>query len=75
MGVGGPIFNTFKDFLANRQQHVLVDRNFSQFKAVVSGVPQCSVLGPLLFILYTAHMWNDLENKIVFYANKNNFVH
>ena len=36
MGVGGPVFNIFKDFLSNRQQRVLVDRNFSQFKPVVS---------------------------------------
>ena len=65
MGVGGPVFNIFKDFLSNRQQRVLVDRNFSQFKLVVSGVAQCSVIGPLPFILYTAYMWNNLKNKII----------
>ena len=44
MGVYGPIFNLFKDFLTNRQQRVLVDENFSQFKSVVSGVPQgCAI--------------------------------
>ena len=69
MGIGGPVFNLFKDFLFNCQQRVLVDGNFSQFKPVVSGVPQGSVLGPLLFILYTADMWNDLENKIISYAD------
>ena len=63
------VFNIFKDFLSNRQQHVLVDGNFSQYKPVVSNVPQGSVLDPVLFILYTADMWNDLENKIISYAD------
>ena len=69
MGAGGPVFNIFKDFLFNRQQRVLVDGNFSHFKPVVSGVPQGSVLGLLLFILYTANMWNDLEYKFILYAD------
>ena len=71
MGVGGPVFNIFKDYLSNHQQCVLVDGNFSEFKPVASSV-QDSVLGPLLFILYTADMWNDLENKIISYADDTN---
>ena len=36
----------------------------------MSGVPQKSVLVPLSFILFTADMWNNLENKVV-YADGN----
>ena len=69
MGVGGPMLNMFQDFLTNRRQRVAVDGRFSQFRPVVSGVPQGSVLGPVLFILFTADMWNNLENKIISYAD------
>ena len=47
----------------------MFDGNFSQFKPVVSGVPQGSVLVPFFFILYTADMWNDFENKIISYPD------
>ena len=68
-GVGGPIFNVLKNFLSERRQRVNVDSSFSHFKPVLSGVPQGSVLGPLLFILYTADMWHNLENKLIAYAD------
>ena len=53
MGVGGFVFNILKFLLTNRQQGVLVDGIFDHFKPLASGVPQNSVLGSLLFILYT----------------------
>ena len=68
-GVGGPIFKVLKSFLSDRHQRVCVDGSFSNFKPVLSGVPQGSVLGPLLFILYTADMWHNLENQLIAYAD------
>ena len=58
-----------KEFLSERKQCVAVDGKFSNTERVLSGVPQGSVLGPLLFILFTADLGDNLENKIVSHAD------
>ena len=45
---------------------VLLD---SEWIPIVSGVPQGSVLGPLLFILYTSYMLEQVENRLYAYAD------
>ena len=50
-------------------QRVSVEGNFSDFLMVRSGVPQGSVLGPLLFILYTSDMWHNIESNMIAYAD------
>ena len=56
-------------FLSNRSQHVKVDGCPSKLFDVVSGVTQDSVLGPLLFLLYTSELFSILENKLIGYAD------
>ena len=68
-GVGGSFLSILTEFSMNRTQRVVVDGQCSEWRNVVSGVPQGSVLGPLLFILYTHDMWFGLENKLVAYAD------
>jgi hypothetical protein len=51
-GICGQLLNWIKHFLTNREQYVVIDRFYSSAASVVSGVPQGSVLGPILFIIY-----------------------
>ena len=68
-GVGGLILRVFQNFLSSRTQRVKVDGVFSSSIDVVSDVPQGSVLGPLLFLLYIADLPRLLQNELVGYAD------
>ena len=48
LGVGGPFLSILTEFLSNRLQRIVVDGQFNDYRDVVLGVPQGSVLGPLL---------------------------
>ena len=68
-GVGGLILKVFQNFLSSRTQRVKVDGVCSSSIDVVSGVPQGSVLGPLLFLLYIADLPRLLQNELIGYAD------
>jgi hypothetical protein len=59
-GVCGPVLEWFKDYLSGRQQYIKVNGKRSNPKTVLCGVPQGSILGPLLFIIYV----NDLPDVL-----------
>ena len=69
VGIGGSVLSILTEFPSNRSQQVMVDGCRSKLVNVVSGVPQGSVLCPLLFLLYTSELFSIVENKLIGYAD------
>ena len=51
-GIKGQLLEWISDFLTTRRQRVVIDGHSSGWSEVTSGVPQGSILGPLLFLVY-----------------------
>ena len=74
-GIRGVAHKWFDSYLKNRQQRVYVNNKYSDFKILTHGIPQGSILGPLLFIIYI----NDMPNiqklvKFILYADDANII-
>ena len=67
-GIGNDVINWIEKWPTHRRQRVIVDDVISNWKSVLSGVPQGSVLGPILFLIYINDLEDDMSSKVLKFA-------
>ena len=72
-GIEGNILRWVKNFLKDRVQRVNVSGHYSSEKKVLSGVPQGSVLGALLFVIYINDMPENISSDLFLFADDTKF--
>ena len=75
-GVRGPAHRWLFSYLSNRQQYVEYNNDVSSYQNIVCGVPQGSILGPLLFIIYINDLASAAPNlfSLMFADDSNMFL-
>ena len=62
-GISGELLNILTDFLDNRTQRVILNGHYSSWAKVEAGIPQGSILGPLLFLIYISDLSDNLASN------------
>ena len=68
-GIRGKLLWWMGDFLANRTQRVVINREKSQVGTVTSGIPQGSVLGPIFFVIYINDLPANVKSQVKMFAS------
>ena len=68
-GISGKLLNIFEDFLRNRKQRVVLNGQTSNWENIHAGVPQGSILGPLLFLIYINDLTENLSSNPKLFAD------
>ena len=69
LGISGSVLKLIQNYLDNRFQRVLLNGQTSEWKPVKAGVPQCSVLGPLFFLVYINDICSNLSTNLRLFAD------
>ena len=68
-GISGNLLELLADFLKDRKQRVVLNGQVSSWANVTAGVPQVSILGPLLFFIYINDLASGLSSNAKLFAD------
>ena len=68
-GISGKLLSVLSDFLKDRKQIVILSGQVSSWTGVNAGVPQGSILGPLLFLIYINDLADGLSSNAKLFAD------
>ncbi|CAF1034852.1 unnamed protein product [Brachionus calyciflorus] len=68
-GLNDKLKEWIQAFLTGRRQRVVLGKAFSSWKEVISGVPQGSLLGPILFVIFINDLPDKIKNVIKLFAD------
>ena len=69
VGLTGPLLEWFQNYLSGRKQRVVLPVGASDWVNITAGVPQGSILGPLLFLIYINDIVKDIQSTIRLFAD------
>ena len=72
VGISGNLLQVIKSYISNRQQRVLLEGEISDLETLLAGVPQGSVLGPLLFLIFINDIAETVKCSISLFADDTN---
>ena len=69
MGISGELYDLLENYLSGRFQRVVLNGQTSSWRPILAGVPQGSILGPLLFLVYINDLPDGLKSNAKLFAD------
>ena len=69
IGIDDTVLKWFESYLSSRRQQVIINGETSDTKYINAGVPQSSILGPMLFLIYINDIVNNISCNIKLFAD------